>query len=1004
MSQYTRRASRGRKILTVAAAGTMLAVSVGAGGSSAFASKSKVPSADGLSSAAKAQSFTDGKYVVVMAQKPAATYRGGVSGFARTAPTGGRTFDSTTAASRDYIGSLKQQQDRLAGAVGANPLYNYTTALNGFAASLSGEQASELSRRSDVLAVVKSRLAKPDVTPTADFLGLTGKNGVWKDLGGKDSSTGAGKGTIIGVVDSGINSDSKSFAATGGKVPGQWTGICQKSDDSDFAANFNCNDKLIGGRYYNEGYGPVFNGEFRSPEDFGGHGSHTASTAAGNSGVNARIKGDSYGTITGMAPAARVASYKVCWEEKAPDEGGCSTLDSVAAIDDAVKDGVDAINFSISGSDANPIDPVEIAFLNAADAGVFVAASAGNSGPTPSTVNHPSPWLTTVAATTHELIESTVKLGNGDSYVGASSAVNDVPSSPLVSSYEIASDESDGGVADAKLCFPDSLDPAEADGKIVICDRGTNARVEKSDVVKAAGGVGMLLINVPGGPDDTSAELHAVPTVHLRSEYSVPIHKYADTAAKPTASIDAGNNAGSTTPTPPALSGFSSRGPSLAADGDLLKPDIAAPGSDVLAAVAPENNKGRDFDFYSGTSMSSPHIAGLALLFKQRFPTWSPMDIKSAMMTTAVDLTDTKDPFDQGAGFVAPRKFFNPGLSFDSDIDDWLSYLAGQGITYGNGKPLSKDPEKASNMNTPSIAVNKLAGKETVVRKVTNVSNKKSTYTMTDTGLSGVKISASPSQFSIAPGKTQKITLTLKRTDAKFGKYAKGRIFFKDGTHSVRIPIVVNPTALQAPPEVTPQVSAEGSDPFFIKTKAGFDGTVKARVKGLVEGDDTEGTATGPNTGDLVPDDPKNFRQDLKVTDATTLVRVQILPDDSTDDLDLFITDDADDSIVAASATGRADEIITTRELPPGDYTVHVVAYSVADGTDASFTLRDFVVEGDEGNLTADPPQRQVETGETYSWKFTPDNTIDDTAPYLGMVNFRGMGKTLARTVVSLNE
>ncbi|MDN5855417.1 MAG: S8 family serine peptidase, partial [Actinomycetia bacterium] len=362
--------------------------------------------------------YKDGAYIVVMAGEPAAAYDGGERDFRRTAPRGRQTYDSSTRAAREYTDHLRVRQDRAAASVDAEPYYNYTTALNGFAADLTADQASELSHRADVLAVVKDEMRKLDTWHTPKMLKLSGSNGVWRRLGGASPKDGAGKGTVIGIVDSGVNSDSASFAATGGKVPDKWNGVCTTSDDDDPAADFECNDKLIGGRYFHQGYGEVYDGEFLSPEDFGGHGSHTASTAAGNSGVEATSGGIDFGKISGMAPAAKVASYKVCWQEEDPEAGGCSSSDSVAAIDAAVKDGVDVINYSISGTLDNPIDPVEVAFMYAADAGVFVATSAGNNGPGVSTVAHPSPWVTTVANATHYLYEGTLEFDNGNTYIG----------------------------------------------------------------------------------------------------------------------------------------------------------------------------------------------------------------------------------------------------------------------------------------------------------------------------------------------------------------------------------------------------------------------------------------------------------------------------------------------------------------------------------------------------------------------------------------------------------
>jgi len=386
--------------------------------------------------------------------------------------------------------------------------------------------------------------------------------------------------------------------------------------------------------------------------------------------------------VSGIAPRARIAAYKVCWQT--PTGGSCFTTDSVAAIDQAVADGVDVMNFSISGSTTNFLDPVEVAFMFAARAGVFVAASAGNSGPTTSTVAHPGPWLTTVAAGTHNRNGAgSVTLGNRVTYTGASVATAVGPAT-LIDSTAAGMAGADPG--QVELCYPGTLDPAKVTGKIVVCLRGAIARVDKSLAVLQAGGVGMVLYNSPDS--SLNADFHFVPTVHVNSAAGLAIKAYAATAGA-TATINQSTivyNA-----LAPFTASFSSRGPLRAGGGDLLKPDVIAPGQDILAAVAPPGNAGRDFNLYSGTSMSSPHVAGLAALLMDLHPTWTPMMIKSALMTTGYDVVSNApqndaeaatEPaarmiFRQGAGHVKPNSAADPGLVFDSNMNDWLGFLCG---------------------------------------------------------------------------------------------------------------------------------------------------------------------------------------------------------------------------------------------------------------------------------------------------------------------------------------
>ncbi|HSI54298.1 MAG TPA: S8 family serine peptidase, partial [Ramlibacter sp.] len=356
------------------------------------------------------QAKSNNVYVVQLADNPVTAYAGGIKGLQATKPKKGQKIDPNSPAVVNYMAHLATKHDTALRSVGGTKkLYSYGYVFNGFAAELTQAQADKLALTKGVLAVTKDEVRTMDTSSTPNFLGLAGSGGFWNSTGAK------GEGVVIGIVDSGVWPESLSFtdrtgangnASKDGKldyqqIPG-WHGKCIPGDQW---AGTDCNQKLIGARYYNAGWGgnagvaSLFPHEYNSPRDFGGHGTHTASTSGGNSGVQVTGPATPFGMISGMAPRARIAAYKVCWSVE--PEGGCFSSDSVAAIDQAVADGVDVINFSISGSTTNFRDPVEIAFLFAADAGVFVAASAGNSGPTASTVAHPGPWLTTVAAGTH---------------------------------------------------------------------------------------------------------------------------------------------------------------------------------------------------------------------------------------------------------------------------------------------------------------------------------------------------------------------------------------------------------------------------------------------------------------------------------------------------------------------------------------------------------------------------------------------------------------------------
>jgi subtilisin family serine protease len=751
-----------------------------------------------------------GRYIVTLKDKPIATYDGEVAGLRATRPNKGQRVDVTSGAAKRYRAHLEGQQEKAAARVGAKPLKHYAVGLNGFATTLTPDQARTLQGAPGVLSVTEDtprRLA--DNKNPVDFLKLSGSNGVWAGLGGIKQ---AGRGVVVGIVDSGYWPESKSFAGAAlGTAPptasdpyrpyraGKKKIIMNKADGSRFIGTCEageeftgteCNSKVISARSFSKAYvsqtPPAQRNDYLSPRDGDGHGTHVASTAAGNSGVTASIAGHSFGKISGVAPAAKLAIYKVAFTSATDPHPAIYISDALAAIDAAISDGVDVINYSVSSSDAVD-DPVDLAFLSAASAGIFVATAAGNSGPRQATLHHVTPWVTTVAASTVAPYTGTVVLGDGKSYAGSSTTVFDeVGPAKLVTGRSVK--QASAAVDDAAVCAPDTLSSTKAAGKIVVCDRGVVTGVEKSAEVKRVRGKGMVLIN----PTDnsTDSDTHAIPTVHLNVPFGPTVKAYAEKAGA-TATLRQGNLS-STPMTYPQIAGFSSRGPSAGNGGDLLKPDIAAPGVSVLAAVSPPSNQNRKFDFSSGTSMASPHIAGVAALYFGVHPQWSPMAVKSAIMTTAsrvkkADGNLSRDYLAQGAGNVRPDRMFNPGLIFNSRERDWLGFLEGVGFdTKSRVSPI--DP---SNYNSPSIAIGELVGSQPVTRKVTAV--KPGIYQASIT-VPGVAATVSPSVLDFrSAGQTKTIKITFSRETAPYTEPVFGSLKLEGAGTLARLPIVVVP-------------------------------------------------------------------------------------------------------------------------------------------------------------------------------------------------------------------
>ncbi|MFC9863015.1 MULTISPECIES: S8 family serine peptidase [unclassified Streptomyces] len=805
-----------------------------------------------------------GTYLITLAGQPLVTYDGGVDNLPATKATEGRKIDVTTTNAKRYRTHLIGEQTHVAKKVGATVRQHYSVTTNTFSAQLNARQLVQLAATKGVTGIAPDRFHHAtDDKNSADFLGLSGRKGLWAALGGTAK---AGKGIVIGVIDTGIWPESASFKApalTARKPTGKpvrkpakgdpyrpyldgtttvmhkadgttFTGTCQTGESFTASA---CNQKVISARYFGDGWlrqVPESNrAGYLSPRDSEGHGTHTASTAAGNAAVHATADGHDFGTISGVAPAAGVAVYKALWQSKDGTQDGGLTSDLVGAIDQAVADGVDVINYSLGAPFESAYDdPSQTALRNAAAAGIFVATAGGNAGPAASSLDNTAPWTTTVAAGTIASHTGTVTLGNGKAYTGISTSVqNTVGSVPLVRAATVRTTDAD--TTDADLCVTGTLDPARTAGKVVVCDRGTNARIDKSAEVKRAGGIGMVLVNLRD--ESTDGDLHSIPTVHLNTPDATAVRDYAATDSATITLTRGGNSA-----VYPQVAGFSSRGPSLIGNGDLLKPDITAPGATILAAVSPPGNGGRDFDFYSGTSMAAPHIAGLAALYFSEHPTWSPMSVKSAMMTTASPTKtaagkNSDDVFAQGAGEVDARAMLRPGLVYDSTERDWLAYLEGNGINTRTGTK-AIDP---SNLNYPSIAIGELFGTQTVTRTVTATSA--GTY-RAKVDLPGIKATVSPSVLHFKhPGQKRTFTVKLDVTTAPSGILNTGSLTWTSGRTTVRSPIVVTPQSVHAPAEI----NGTGTSGEITYSVTPATTTLTATAHGPVSSPPTTGTLTG---------------------------------------------------------------------------------------------------------------------------------------------------------------
>ncbi len=594
-----------------------------------------------------------------------------------------------------------------------------------------------------------------------------------------------------------------------------------------------------------------------------------------------------------------------------------------------------------------------------------------------------------------------VTLGNGATYTGASVATAVGPASFIDS---IAAGLPGADPTAVALCFAAEdnggvpvLDPAKVAGKIVLCDRGVTARVNKSLAVQEAGGVGMVLVNT--SVNSLNADFHFVPSVHLQSTDRAALKAYA---ATPGATASIGSATIVYNEPAPFTASFSSRGPLLAGGGDILKPDLIAPGQDILAAVAPPGNGGRSFDLYSGTSMSSPHVAGLAALIKEARPTWSPMMIKSALMTTGTDVLDGGTPapntnpvliFRQGAGHVQPNKALDPGLVYDAGFADWLSFICG---AQPGGGCTGVTPIDPSDLNQASIAIGDMAGVQTVKRRVTNVSGKSLSVSATVTGMSGFTAVVSPATLNVAPGKTADFTVTFSRTSAALNAYTGGQLTWTGGGYSVRSPIVVRPVALAAPASV----SSNGGGVSYPVT-FGYTGSFSAAPRGLVPAAVTAGSvADDPTDGACSLTTPNAQLIPVIIPAGTTYARFALFDADVSPGADIDLCVFRGITLVGSSGSGTSAEEVNLLNPEADTYTVVVQGWGV-NGT-SPFKLHTWLLgSADAGNMTVTAPLSAVTgTSGTIGLSFSG---LASGTKFLGSVAYGGAAGMPNPTIVRVD-
>jgi subtilisin family serine protease len=890
---------------------------------------------------------------VQFAEPPALSYRGRPGGPAATRPAEGQKFDPQSAHVRHYTRTLLDRHDRVLQSVDAydNKLYSYRYTFNGFAARLTAIQVQKIRSRKDVLNVWEDRVRYLYTNDSAVFLGL---HDATAGLTAAKNLT--GENIVIGVIDSGIAPEHPSFADTveaekpslcrstwaESSLLGMWlchrfkkredqivyepltgwNGICETGEN--FTADA-CGNKIIGARYYVDGflqtYAEMDSNEFMSPRDADGHGTHIASTAAGTE-VRATLAGTEVDRIVGIAPRARIAVYKACWLEPGRIRGSCSTSDLQRAIEDAVADGVDIINYSVGNTDISISDPDDLALLAASNAGVLSVVAAGNDGPFKGTILSPSgaPWVLTVGASsrTGDKFDDIVRVNSPNDVAGDMVAKEATftptlrDNGPVTETLVLVNDAdtTEGTTYDA--CSPLVNTDAVA-GKIAFLQRG-GPEVCTFEVklrhVENAGAVAAIVFNHGGefiimtGTRDSVG----IPAVMIGQGDGQRLFSALQNGD--TVDVTLNKNLILAVPeTGNVLASFSSRGPNLTAP-DILKPDVIAPGVNILAGQTPDVANGiRDeqFQYLSGTSMSTPQVAGIAALIKQAHPDWSPAMIKSALVTTGrqdivrEDGETPTDPFDIGGGHVVPNRAVEPGLVYEANKEDYEAFLCGLNNNVIDDAACEQlvaagHPTEATDLNLPSIAVSALVSAKTVRRQVTNVGDAAQFNVEVDAP-PGIDVEVNPSVLSLGSGETGIYDVTLSTVSADLQEWQFGSLSWVSPQHKVRSPIAVRPDLFAAPFDVIGSGIGGG---LQFDVHFGYTGSYTATVDGLAAPQILKGTVTGdarqtyeqiPLNGTLPPTIWRSPPNMIVTNETDTYFRVALYDENTTgdDDLDLYV-------------------------------------------------------------------------------------------------------------------
>lgn len=840
------------------------------------------------------------RYIVVYREEPLATYKGDIQGLpaperkrpsasaARAAAATGSVATDRIAVqgarSRDYVRFLADRQSqheaRINSALGRSVKVERRMqhAINASVLQMNPQEAERVRALPDVQLVEEYREYEQD---TDVGPGLIGASALWS----ASPTPFRGEGIVIGVIDSGINFGSPAFTARAEDGyehinplgAGNYLGTCAPGG----ADEGRCNSKLIGG--YDFVCAAPGNqcgvADVREEPGFGdtnGHGSHTASTAAGNPHM-ASYRGNQI-HISGVAPRANIIAYDTCYTEISTGRGLCPNTSTLAAVNQALADGVvDVINYSIAGGTAPWGEAVSLAFLNASDAGIYVATSAGNSGPGPNTMGHLEPWTGSTAAATHgrgdiELYAAVSGPGSVPPALGVillTEGSGGVPfSTPIAATTPLRVSAGIDSANDGCAAFPAST----FQGAIAVIRRGSCNFSDKVNNAAAAGAIAVLIGNNQPTPILPNVAGASIPAFAIDQADADALRTFASSVGN-TATAGIAYPATNVSNTPDVLGDFSSRGP--AGIFDLVKPDVTAPGVRVLAVVAGNEVTGSEnaVGLMDGTSMASPHHAGAAALLRQARPGWTVQEVRSALMMTArqevlkEDGVTPADAFAMGAGRIQVDQALRAGLVLNETKANFFAADPGNG---GN----------VASLNIASMGKRTCTDSCTFTRVFRNVLPTRQTWTAKVQGLTAV---VSPSVFTLAPGESKAVRVIVTTGSVpNDGSWRFARLTLAPQGGDTSQPLLRLPIAVSVPP---PQIAATPPS-NTLSLPAGGNGLLNLQIANT-GGSPLEWQIdnTGVGTRTLVAQAPNNAngRRSTRFTDAATVgARAQLSADDFT--------------------------------------------------------------------------------------------------------------------------